>query len=42
MVQQGDYNFDGEEWDNISSDAKDLIRKLIEKPEKRLTAQEAL
>jgi len=29
-------------WNNISSDAKDLIRKLLEKPEKRLTAEEAL
>ena len=33
---------DGEEWDEISKEAKNLIKKLICKPEKRLTAQEAL
>jgi calcium-dependent protein kinase len=42
MVQRGKFDFDGEEWDDISKDAKDLIKKLICKPEKRLTAQEAL
>ena len=42
MVQKGEFDFDGEEWDDISNDAKDLIRKLICKPEKRLTADEAL
>ena len=42
MVQRGKFDFDGEEWDEISKDAKDLIKKLICKPEKRLTAQEAL
>ena len=42
MVQKGKFDFDGEEWDEISKDAKDLIKKLICKPEKRLTAQEAL
>lgn len=41
-VQKGKYDFDGEEWDEISKEAKDLIKKLITKPEKRLTAQEAL
>lgn len=42
MVQSGKFDFDGEEWDDVSSDAKDLISKLITKPERRLTADEAL
>jgi calcium-dependent protein kinase len=42
MVQKGKFDFDGEEWDEISKEAKDLIKKLICRPEKRLTAQEAL
>lgn len=42
MVQKGEFDFDGEEWDDVSSDAKDLIKKLIVKPERRLTAAEAL
>ena len=42
MVQRGEFDFDGEEWDVISSEAKDLIKKLICRPERRLTAQEAL
>lgn len=42
MVSQGNFDFDGEEWDDISEDAKDLIRKLITRPERRMTAGEAL
>ena len=42
MVQKGAFEFDGEEWDDVSNDAKDLINKLICKPERRLTAAEAL
>ena len=42
MVQKGEFDFDGEEWDDISNDAKDLIKKLIVKPERRLSAAEAL
>lgn len=42
MVRKGQFDFDGEEWDSVSSEAKDLIKKLITKPERRLTAQEAL
>ena len=42
MVAKGKFDFDGEEWDDISREAKDLIKKLICKPEKRLTAEEAL
>lgn len=41
-VQKGKYDFEGEEWDEISKEAKSLIKALIAKPEKRLTAQEAL
>ena len=42
MVKKGEFDFDGEEWEEVSNDAKDLIKKLICKPERRLTAQEAL
>ena len=42
MVSKGVFDFDGEEWDDISKEAKDLIKKLITKPERRLTAAEAL
>jgi len=42
MVQKGVFDFEGEEWEDVSNDAKDLIKKLISKPEKRLTAQEAI
>lgn len=42
MVKRGDFDFDGEEWEDVSNDAKDLIKKLICKPERRLTAQEGL
>jgi calcium-dependent protein kinase len=42
MVQKGEFDFDGEEWDDVSKDAKDLIKALITKPERRLTAGEAL
>ena len=42
MVVKGRFDFEGEEWAEISKEAKDLIKKLICKPEKRLTAEEAL
>jgi calcium-dependent protein kinase len=42
MVKKGLFDFDGEEWEDVSSDAKDLIQKLICKPERRLSAGEAL
>ena len=41
-VKRGEFDFEGEEWDDVSNDAKDLIKKLISKPERRLTAEEAL
>ena len=42
MVARGVFDFDGEEWDDIDDGAKDLIRKLITRPERRMTAAEAL
>ena len=41
-VQKGDLRFDEEEWSEISKDAKDLIKKMVVRKEKRITAQEAL
>lgn len=42
-VRAGRYTFPGEEWDDMSDDAKDFIRGLLElDPKKRLTAREAL
>lgn len=41
-VRVGEYDFDGEEWEDVSIEAKDLISRLVWKPELRLTAQEAL
>lgn len=41
-VIKGKFEMDGEEWDEISKEAKNLIKSLICKPEKRLTAGEAL
>ena len=42
MVKKGVFEFDGDEWDEVSNEAKDLIQKLICKPERRLSAEEAL
>ena len=42
MVKKGEFDFEGEEWEDVSNDAKDLINNLVCKPEKRLTASEAL
>ena len=42
LVIKGKYSFDGEEWEDISKDAKDLIKKMICKPERRLSAGEVL
>lgn len=42
MVSRGVFDYEGEEWDDIAAEAKDLINKLITRPERRLTASEAL
>jgi calcium-dependent protein kinase len=41
-ILKGRVEFDGEEWDAVSKEAKQLITSLICKPEKRLSAEEAL
>jgi calcium-dependent protein kinase len=41
-ILKGQIEFDGEEWQSVSRDAINLINKLINKPQKRLTAEEAL
>jgi calcium-dependent protein kinase len=42
-VAKGQYNFDGDEWRGVSSDAKEFIRQLLQfDPTKRYTALEAL
>lgn len=42
LVIKGKFDFDGEEWEDISKEAKDLIKKMICKPERRLSAQEVI
>lgn len=39
---KGEYEFEGEEWMEVSDSAKELISSLICKPERRLSAEEAL
>jgi|TARA_B110001450_G_C17593250_1_gene469782 calcium-dependent protein kinase len=41
-IQKGIISFDGDEWKNSSRDVVNLINKLINKPSKRLSAEEAL
>lgn len=42
-IKAADYAFDPQYWDQVSDDAKDLIRKmLVVDPDKRLTASQAL
>jgi len=43
MIMEGNYNFSSPEWDDISENAKNLIRNLLlVDREKRFTAEEAL
>ena len=41
-VTKGKFDFDDDIWETISMEGKDLVKKLIAMPEKRLTAAEAL
>ncbi|CAD8205468.1 unnamed protein product [Paramecium pentaurelia] len=42
-ISQGVYSFDSQEWEDVSIEAKNYIRKLLElDPSKRLNAQQAL
>jgi len=41
-VKKGKFAFDGEEWEGVSKEAKDLITKMITLPTKRLTAAQVL
>jgi len=43
MIKKGDYEFDSPYWDEVSEDAKDLIRRmLVVNPEQRETAEQLL
>jgi calcium-dependent protein kinase len=42
-VKIGKYNFEGEEWNQVSSEAKVLISKMVNKDQKkRYSAEQAL
>jgi len=41
-VKKGKLEFDGPEWKSVSESGKDLIRKMVNKPEARLYAEEVL
>ena len=41
-IQKGKIVFPSPEWDNISDDAKKLIKKMCSSPDKRLTAEQVL
>ena len=41
-IQKGKIHFPSPEWDNISKDVKDLIKKMCTSPDKRLTAEQVL
>merc|ERR1719259_1163324 len=43
LLRRGEYTFPEEDWDEVSSDAKDLITGLLQMcPDERFTADEAL
>lgn len=43
QILQGRYEFDAEEWEAVSPEAKDLVRRLMTvEPEKRPTIDDAL
>lgn len=39
LVKIGNFDFETEEWDEISPEGKDLIQNLIIKEDQRLTAE---
>jgi len=41
-VKKGVFDFNGPEWKTVSENAKDLIKKMLTKPDKRLKAGEVL
>jgi calcium-dependent protein kinase len=41
-VKKGVFDFNGPEWKPVSENAKDLIRKMLTKPDKRLKAGDVL
>jgi len=41
-VKKGAFDFNGPEWKTVSDNAKDLIKKMLCKPDKRLKAGEIL
>ena len=41
-VEDGNFTFDDPDWSEVSNEAKDLIRKMLEKdPKKRISAKES-
>ena len=43
VIERGEFSLDGGSWDDISLDAKDLVRSLLRlTPSSRLTATQAL
>eukprot|EP00351_Strombidinopsis_sp_SopsisLIS2011_P000367 CAMPEP_0116879368 /NCGR_PEP_ID=MMETSP0463-20121206/11173_1 /TAXON_ID=181622 /ORGANISM="Strombidinopsis sp, Strain SopsisLIS2011" /LENGTH=106 /DNA_ID=CAMNT_0004528629 /DNA_START=655 /DNA_END=975 /DNA_ORIENTATION=+ len=41
-VKKGDYQMDGEAWEDVSEEVKDLITKMLAPEDKRLSAHEAI